>query len=177
MSTQDRLFMHTEHRQIYCSSISKCFKSRTSWEILMVLRQNKNGKQVPQPWLYGAVDTAGHILDVIRMKTVNIDSLLSPVPAVIAQSTQMANRISDFSGALLSETHCDPIGLGERTVWSTLSVLASPAGQAIKSFRQSLIVLLQKLPLKKEVRLNKGDEFFSVLLRRLNICLYSQIAL
>lgn len=49
------------------------------------------------------------------MKTVNIDSLPSPVPAVIAQSTQMANRISDFS-ALLSETRCDPIGLGERTV-------------------------------------------------------------
>lgn len=104
---------------------------------------------------------------------------LSTLPAVIAQRTQIANRICDFSGALLSEAHCDPVGLGGRTVWSMPSILASPAEEAIKSFRQSLIVLLQKFPLKKkkEVRLNKGERFFSMLLRKPNICLDSWIGL
>lgn len=49
MSAQDKLFIYIEHRRIFCFySISKCFESRTQWEILMVLKQCQNGKEVLQ---------------------------------------------------------------------------------------------------------------------------------
>lgn len=71
VSTQDKLFMHTEHRQIiYCCSISECYKLRTWSEILNLLRQCQNEKEVLQPCLYGGMDTARHILDAIRMQVV-----------------------------------------------------------------------------------------------------------
>lgn len=62
----------------------------------------------------------------------------------------MSNRICVFSGTPLSEAHFDPIGLSGKTAWSMLSVLASPVEETIKSFGQSLIVLLKKFPLQKE---------------------------